>query len=350
MGGNALKLVQGTRRYQAAEYHELKSEVFSGISHLRGVYAASIIPACRSKESFGDMDILLAIHPAALATIKDDLCKVFRTTHIYTDGKLTNLHGKPGPASIDKVYSLAFKGLQLDFILATEETYRCGVHYFSWNDLGNLLGRVTHKFGLKLGHEGLLYPFKDRDYLFDELVVERDWEKILPAFGWSFERFIQGFNTLEEIFEFVASSEFFNPDIYLLENRNAKARYRDSKRKTYSAFLDWCERNKDTLTRYEYPEDKKGSLPLMFERLSRSGFKEKYEATDKLYREHLTFKNKFNGEIVKALTGREGEDLGGLISYFRAFFIDRDEFRSWVLNSTEEEIQKKIMTCDMMFG
>src|SRR3546814_18504796 len=63
--------------------------------------------------------------------------------------------------------------------------------------------------------------------------------------GYSPDGLDQGFETPEDIYSFVASSPFFSSDIFLLENRNAKARMRDKKRKMYMEFLLWCERSEE---------------------------------------------------------------------------------------------------------
>lgn len=54
-------------------------------------------------------------------------------------------------------------------------------------------------------------------------------------------RFHQGFNELEDIFEFVMSSPFFHKDWFLFENRTSDQRARDKKRKNYVAALEYFE-------------------------------------------------------------------------------------------------------------
>src|SRR3546814_18901157 len=78
--------------------------------------------------------------------------------------------------------------------------------------------------------------------------------------GYSPDGLDQGFETPEDIYSFVASSPFFSSDIFLLENRNAKARMRDKKRKMYMEFLLWCEARPD-LPVFHYPKNKAEWLP-----------------------------------------------------------------------------------------
>lgn len=46
-------------------------------------------------------------------------------------------------------------------MLKANEHFNTSLEYLNWNDLGNLIGRIAHKFGLKYGHKGLLYIIKN---------------------------------------------------------------------------------------------------------------------------------------------------------------------------------------------
>lgn len=105
--------------------------------------------------------------------------------------------------------------------------------YYTYNDLGNLIGRVAHKMGMKFGHLGLLYPLRDGDHLIAELVVTRDTRQALEFMGYDFDRWNQGFDQLTDIFEFAASTPYFNPEAFTLENLNHRNRTRNRKRNTF---------------------------------------------------------------------------------------------------------------------
>src|SRR3546814_2979589 len=78
---------------------------------------------------------------------------------------------------------------------------------------------------------------RDGDHKFREIELTRNFSKALAFMGYSPDGLDQGFETPEDIYSFVASSPFFSSDIFLLENRNAKARMRDKKRKMYMELL-----------------------------------------------------------------------------------------------------------------
>lgn len=352
MGGNAIPKEIKTRRYLADEYHKLIPEVIALTKEVWGVGRVAVIPAYRDKESFGDMDVLLELSDSGLKEFRELICETFGVDFITTDGDHKNQLGAHGSVTRDKVYSIAYKELQLDFILVEPGiAFECAYNYFSWNDLGNLLGRVAHKFGFKFGHDGLRYPFRDGDHMFEEILVSQDWNEILPAFDWDPERFNQGFDTLGEVFDYVTTSKYFNPEIYLLENRNAKSRYRDQKRKTYNEFLDYCQAFKTNLNKYQYPEHKSQLLEPAFEMLRRCGFAEKYMVTYDKYLAYLEFKAKFNGEIVSWISGRKGQDLGALMVGIRQFYNvneDPEAFRKLIMNMSEKQLSNMVDEIDDM--
>lgn len=346
MGGNALAGLQEVRRYDKDEYFALVKEVKEKVGKAFTLNRIEAIQAYRTKETFGDMDVLMEVTDKQLTTWRDEVCNALGVDAMYADGKSENKYGRIGSATTDKVYTVAYKGLQVDFILTPahpHDSFDAAYNYFSWNDLGNLLGRVAHSFGFKLGHKGLLFPFTVGTHNFEELLVTKDWNEILPAFGWDPERYHMGFDDLPSVFEYVASSEFFHPDIFLFENRNAKARYRDAKRSTYRDFLGWCQDNASRLPQFKYPEDKKDLLPLAYERLRNVNFQEKYEEVESRYVKFLKFKEKWNGELVSSLTGLVDKQLGQLMGKIRAAGTE-EAFQEWILNSDEKRISRMVLS------
>ena len=114
--------------------------------------------------------------------------------------------------------------------------------------MGNLLGRIAHKFGAKLGHLGLQFPLRDpsnNDRLIAELTITRDFATALTLLGYDAKayevaRSAESFKTLPDIFAFAIASPSSTKSIFHLDNRNHAARVRDAKR-PISAFLQWLE-------------------------------------------------------------------------------------------------------------
>ena len=306
MGGNALKNVT-TRRYQAAEYSQLERDV---CVMLRKHFPASVslmpILYYRNKESFGDLDILVS---------SDNL------PNDWQDGVAALLQSKEVVRN-GNVVSFEHKEFQIDLIATPTEDFVVADKYFAYNDLGNLLGRLANSMGLKLGHQGLFYNWQEGTEKYHTAVLTKDWGLILRVLGLDLAHYRAGFDTLEDIFEFVASSRFFNPAIYLLANRNNRDRVRDEKRKTYMEFLGWCARLEQPYpTRYP---DKESYLPYLFEMIP--GFQELDTQVRAKWERSKRLKAVFNGNIVGEATGLSGKELGAFMQWFKETtegFVDR---------------------------
>lgn len=229
MGGNALKNHE-TRRYTKDEYLALENRFFSDFNF---IFETSIlrIPYYSSKDSFGDMDLIIPANelPSNWKQVLIDFYDLDKSMYSSNGG----------------VFSFAIENFQIDLI--TAEDYPAAVmaaSYFSHGDLGNLIGRIFHKLGMKYGHKGLYLVVRpdDNSHVLNEILLTQDMQIILSILGLSYEKYQLGFEDLEDIFRYVASSKYFDPDIYLFYNRNHKAVIRDKKRSTYNGFLEWIRR------------------------------------------------------------------------------------------------------------
>jgi hypothetical protein len=131
----------------------------------------AVVPYYYQKESFGDLDIVIEQPKFHV----DEIKQLFNTDKVHKQG--TNL-------------SFQYQCFQTDLIFVPSHEYEISYHYFSWNDLGNLIGRIFHKTGFKYGHKGLYYVLRDGNWQFDEVLVTRSIEEILPLIGLNVDQFI----------------------------------------------------------------------------------------------------------------------------------------------------------------
>lgn len=307
MGGNALKNYE-TRRYSKDEYFALCSEVKAKIKTVFGI-SPTIILAYKNKESFGDLDILFPSEKLPNNWI-DLLKQEFNLTE--------NMWIKNG-----NVFSFGHNNFQIDLICTPEKEMLTSFHYYSYNDFGNLIGRMMHKLGIKLGNKGLslVIRSKDRnDHILGEIQLSDDFYEALDILGLDKTVYQSGFDDLEDIFNYVASSKYFAPEIYLLDNRNATSRVRDKKRVTYSKFLNWCCINKP---KANFNFERKSEIggysirePYYSEIvLSRWQWVEaKVNMLIKEFEFNQEFSKVYNGNIVSDLTGLTGKELGGFMA------------------------------------
>lgn len=319
MGGNALKHI-GVERKSASEYFEIAKEV----SKLAEVFTdkKSIIPAYAEKESFGDLDILVVIKPS-ITHLKNTLQEIFHPKDI--------IHN-------DKCWSLDYKNLQVDIITSSPELFEITLHYYSYNDLNNLIGRVAHNQGLKYGHQGLVFPVKFKDtYLNEEILLSIDPKEIYEFLGYDYSRFQKGFNNLEEIFQYVTKSPFFNKEAFACENYINRTRNR--KRPTFQKFTQWLA-ERPNLPSFYFKSEKE---EYQMKALKHFHCMEKYETTISHMKKREEAKAKFNGELVHKLTGLEKKELGLFIVQFKSQFSNTPALEDWILSSSQEDINQKIL-------
>lgn len=215
------------------------------------------IPYVANKESFGDMDI------AVLTTkhVPFEAQNVMLAIQYYNTRKSQEFVKVVGTVQNGNVISMAMQffienewttPFQIDFIVfSNEETYDFARHYFSYNDLGNLVGVIAKKYGLKFGFDGLFvqsyfdekgrFSRKHRSQYKIEQKITSDFEKAFQILGYNVERFKQGFASTEEVVKYVASSPLFHPDMFKDSERTGESLKRDRKRPTYMKAKEYFE-------------------------------------------------------------------------------------------------------------
>lgn len=327
MGGKALKNTF-TRRYEKEEYHELVKEVTTMLSSLFPITRIEVIKAYEDKDSFGDMDILIETDNLP-SNWTDTIVKYLLPKEFVSNGD---------------VFSFEYKEFQIDLIKSKSELFDFSLVYFSYNDLGNLMGRIAHKIGLKFGHRGLIYVLRDKDKVIKEITLSNSAEEVLTFLGYDFKRYQSGFRTLEDIFNFVVSTQYFNLEIYLFDNMNNKSRTRDAKRKTYNEFLSWLslEYYNRKIPAYQFNKDKSYYESGIFEYFPESKLLVK-QAVEEDHTNSL-FSDKFNGNLIMTLTGLSGKDLGIFIKLVINNNGGEEEFKNKVLRLSSFGVVDLIMT------
>lgn len=295
MGGNALKKFGvETRRVDAKEYDVLCNQV---LRELGDCSRACIIPAYHAKETFGDMDVLYVRDTKYTET---EIRDIFSPSAIYSNGD---------------VISFDVDGFQIDLIHTTSDLFNYSRVYFSYNDIaGDLVGKIAHKFGLKHGHDGLWLPIRDGDNIFKNVSVSIDWVTVFDFLDLDVGRYVRGFDTLEEGFDWVSKSVYFDPEAYKLENLNHIAKVRDRKRTTYRTFLEYCEKLPPK-ERFEFNKDKSVYLSRIFERFH--GAEERYNLAIMELAHQKYVRTLLNGDMVSEMTHLVDRELGMFMRYLR---------------------------------
>ena len=293
---------------------------------------AAAITAYRNKPDFGDIDMIVSCPFSLIGVIRADPAKVFPnySGHIDTNGTVT---------SIGLNTEFSETPIQLDLIWTGEsvDDFMKAYYYFAYNDLGNLVGRIAHRAGFKYGHDGLSYVLRSSDtHVIGTYNFPISNDDLLTFLGFNSTTFNRGFNDLPEIFQFVASSTYFHPSIYLFENVNAVSRIRDRKRSTYTAFLDWCADRGEVDTDLELTDEQK----LAFREFMFTDALEMFpefatwvQESKRLSALRGYSRIFYNGILVSEWTGLKHRELGEFMADFRNF-VEGDSsftFDEWVI-------------------
>lgn len=321
MGGLALKTCY-TRRFSKEEFEKITPEI---LEKAKMIFSDVVLTTSyRNKDSFGDADILCLIDNPINIDIETWIYDNMQSKEVFKNGH---------------VYSFEYKELQVDFILTPKKYWNTSIIYFSYNDLHNLVGKISHRFGLKWGHKGLVYNYKIDDKSLREIIITTDHRKALSFLGFDPDRYDRGFNNIDEIFDFIITSKYFNPWNFDLANLNKINRDRDKKRKTYNAFLEKIEhlKNEPNDKWYYFHRNKEFYLGLVDYHFP--GFMRKYRDLEKLEEEKRYIHSLFNGNLIMQYWPElKGKDLGNSISKFYSYYASKEDANNKILelNDTDQ--------------
>lgn len=205
MGGHAFPEFR-TRRLDKIEFMDVS---VASMNKLKSSFPSNHfepVVSYRNKESFGDLDIIWCgenITP-------EEMCRALGAIKLVKNGPVTSYALR---LNEDEIF-------QVDLIHVDCKHLQSAASYFAYNDLGNLLGRIFHRAGFKLGHKGLLYVVREEgnsSHALKEIEVTSSWKEALEFAGYNFDRWLAGFDELEDVFQFVASSPYFDKKIFSLE-------------------------------------------------------------------------------------------------------------------------------------
>ncbi len=273
-------------------YARLSAQLLGQIRASQPVRAA-VVPAYRNKDSFGDIDVVV-----------DDG---------FDFAAFQTAHPQYRAVRNGRVLSLLIDGqYQADLIRAEPECFAVTLDYLSYNDLGNLIGRIAHRLGYKYGLHGLSILLREGDHQFGEVLVSRDPDRIRDFLGLPPR---PDFEDLTQIFAYVAQARHFHSGIYPFAALNNKNRVRDRKRQTYHAFLQWLHtRPASTGEPVQWsPEQALDAATAYFGPHVQAQYQQ-LRAQQALQQAR---RSQFNGDLVGQWTGLSGQALGALIRAYR---------------------------------
>ncbi len=337
MGGNLLATFGlPPKRIMPAEYDLLCSRIINVIKDKWPERRVAIPRSLTAKESHGDVDCLLEVGPHERIDWNDYFsnCPLNNNYKCHCNGGVYSI-----PIKIESGF------VQCDFIIMGSENFDSCYNYYSYEN-GLLVGVLANKVGFRYGHNGLKIkiPLSEFDenlpkHDHKEILITKDIKVIFEILGFNYADFERGFDTQEQLFDWVTGSRYFNSEYFKLENLNSQNHKRNEKRPTYNAFV-------------EYVKDKSSGEPIDRNKL-RQEIKDKFphiEVEMKEIKEELiknsVRRQKFNGNLIKSLLNIDGPALGEFIVEFKRNIGLNSAYRSFELFldlNTEQEITKSIL-------
>jgi Ni/Co efflux regulator RcnB len=167
------------------------------------------------------------------------------------------------------------------------------------------------------------------------IVVSTDNRKIFEFLGYDYNRYLQGFDTKEEVFDFIIDGEYFDSKIFQMDELTSIDRKRNKKRATYQDFLQYLENNNINKT-FPFEKDKEKYLEHINRFFPECGMAEKMEEFKRIDDENKEIADKFNGKhIMMRHQWLKGKELGDTMKAFKEEVAD---FRQYVLDTPQEKI------------
>jgi len=330
MGGKALnKYGVFTERKSTDEFLRIGSELQERLGFDLGVRTA-IVTCYRTKADHGDLDLLVKmeepLNPFGFSW-KDYIQKKLKPQAINCNGG---------------VYSFDYQGFQVDIIPIPEAKWETALVYFSYDPLGNIMGKTYHKFNLSYGWEGLFYKYRNAHGTnSSNILLTNDVRRIFDFGGYDYRRYLCGFYTLEEIFKFCIDSKYFDAEMFQMENLKSIDKKRNRKRGSYHLFLNYIKDNGIT-TRYSFSEDKDWYIETINLCFPEANLLEQLKALKEIDARNQTIAQKFNGDIVMTwLPNLQGKELGAAIGKFK--FALGENYDDYILNCNYDDLRERFM-------
>ena len=339
MGGKALRRYGiETERKSSKEFFELAAKISAQLSFGLGItntipvefkysptITATSVRCYRTKQDHGDLDVLLKIdhdfHNKNV-NLKDYIKEHFNPKVIHNNGG---------------VLSFDYDNFQIDFIPIRESNWEIAQVYFSYDPLGNAMGKTFHKLNLSYGWDGLKYKYRNfNGRNSHDIIISKDPRKIFEFGGYNYNRYLEGFNTIEEIFDFIVDGDFFDAEMFKMGNLNHLDRKRNRKRGSYHKFLEYIEKNASNKL-FDFKK-KSEYLPLINETFPETDLINKINKLDEKDKINKQLSEKLNGRLIMEwIPSLKDKALGDVIREFRNFHGNK--YEETVLKQSSEELK-----------
>lgn len=263
MGGNALNKVISSR-INLDKYIKVKKDLEEKIGKYLEFEFTIDVPG---KVDFGDIDILYKLKNSFDNNFDNNICnkKNFNIEEllqqIYNPVEIV-LNGPVCSFAYHLENSSSYEYFQVDLILV--EDLQMSRFYFSYGDLGGIIGRLTqhkcltygskglwvspnqetitkflseYKINLLVGYESTIQIMQITNAILPKIMLTNEPDKICEYLGLDFKIWLNGFESKKQIFEWIKKSPWFELDSF--RALDYEHRHRANARPMYMEFLNY---------------------------------------------------------------------------------------------------------------
>lgn len=272
---------------------------------------AQTIPSLRSKNTFGDVDLLCRLsqthqgEPAIPARDVDITAAL---------GAIASRRGSRADRTLSLLINSPSGPVQLDLLSMEDHLFSFARSHLSYGDAGTLASVIARQMGLKLGMNGLYLTRTTRNGQF-KAQIDITYAQALALIGLDPDRHSAGFDEVEDVFRWLAAGDYFDPRIWQFHRLTNRARKRALKRPASSAFLVWL-KQQDLRCRYDWGTERGARSQEWIRHLS-AKYPQAAAALDQqmeAFRQKTASASFFTGKAIREATGAEPHMLPFLMN------------------------------------
>lgn len=330
MGGNALKNTE-TERKSTKQLYDIYSKIKESLE--KELNTKTFVPEFfRNKQTHGDLDILVLNNgDKKFNDINNIITKLFSPNEIINN----------------KTISFDYDKCQIDLMLISGKDWYTSQFYYTFSPLANLMGRLIkflrfeykrYRITFHIGEMGFFAKVNDPNgKLQGKILISKNIKDMFNILSLDYNIFKKGFDSQEDIFDFIISSKYFNKDLFSLDKIDGKTRKRNQNRPEYMKFLDYIDGVGD---RYNFDLSEDDKINLIENTIDDVNLKERIDRIINKDRIYKVMKSKFNGDIImKLFPDLSGDKLGNFIGGFKKHITNTYmTFDEYLLNKSSDDI------------
>jgi len=348
MGGKALKSIK-VSGMNTETFSKVSDEIVKKLRDELDTNLVEILPYYKSKNTFGDVDVLIS---------KTAIEKYgFNKFHDFLKTKLES----PEQAGNSQIYSFGYKYEdsyhQIDLMLHSDDMFYKAKNYFAYNDLNILMNFIAvSNFDISFSKEGLNHVIygEEKTQKIGEYNVNVDFYEVLDFLGLNKEQHKIGFNTLQDMYDFIYESPYFDSSAFITKTeKENRAEIKRAERKTYSGFIDYV-KNKPQKKSILKGKSKQEIQNLFFYKfpIAKESYNEIIENNKKIKKMRESFngflasewlnidlKDKFLGVVMRKIKSDFNNDENLLADWIEQ--NGQDKLKDLVINTGDDLKNKK---------